>query len=326
MKRFALRLIQNCGGFAFARVMSAKMARILMYHNFSGPGETGADAVNATALRRQLAYLRRQFHIVPLACIFEHLKTGTPLERLTVALTIDDGRRNCYEFLFPLLKEFGIPATFFVVSSFIRREDWVWTDKVLWLSEHPTRTDDLSAEKIDTLFATLNRLRPEVRTAFIDATAARMGVAIPKEAPSKYAPCSWGELREMADSGLVEIGSHTVTHPILASITEAESWQEITVSRTQIEQALVRQVESFCFPNGKPGDYRPCQLQQVRDAGYAGAVAADFGMVTNEANPYALPRLGVSGCSDILSFSKYLDGAEYYQTRLQRSLHLRSLL
>jgi peptidoglycan/xylan/chitin deacetylase (PgdA/CDA1 family) len=299
--------------------MSAQMARILMYHNFSGLNETRTDAVNSTALRRQLAYLRRHFRVVPLTCIFERLKTGRPLDKLTVALTIDDGRRNFYEFMFPLLKEFEIPATFFVVSSFIQREDWVWTDKVLWLSEQPSRPGELSADKIEVLFAKLNRLRPEARTAFIEAMAASIGVFIPGEAPPKYAPCSWSELREMADSGLVEIGSHTVTHPILATLTEEESWSELTVSRAQIEEALGRRVESFCFPNGKPGDYRLSQLRQIREAGYAGAVAAEFGMVTNDADPYELPRIGVSGYSDALSFSKNLDGVEYYQARLQSS-------
>jgi peptidoglycan/xylan/chitin deacetylase (PgdA/CDA1 family) len=297
--------------------MSAQMARILMYHNFSGPNESGTDAVNSTALRGQLAYLRRHFHVVPLACIFEHLKAGRPLDKLTVALTIDDGRRNFYEFMFPLLKEFEIPATFFVVSSFIRREDWLWTDKVLWLSDQPSRSSELSADKMEVLFAKLNRLRPEARNAFIEAIAAGMGVSIPGEAPLKYAPCSWSELREMADSGLVEVGSHTVSHPILATLTEEESWLELTVSLAQIEEALGRRVVSFCFPNGKPGDYRLSQLRQIREAGYAGAVAAEFGMVTTSADPYELPRIGVSGYSDALSFSKNLDGLEYYQARLQ---------
>ena len=323
MKRFALGLIRACGAFTLARTMSADMGRILMYHNFSAAGEAQTGAVNVTVLRAQLAYLRQHFRVVPLTRIFDGLKTGTPLDPLTVALTIDDGRRNCHEVLFPLLKEFEMPATFFVVTSFIRGEDWVWTDKILWLSDLSTRTDDLSADKLETLFATLNRLRPEKRTAYIEGIAHRMGVSIPREVPPKFAPCSWSELREMSDSGLVEIGSHTVTHPILATLTEEESWRELTVSRAQIEEAVGRPVVSFCFPNGKSGDYRLSQLQQVRDAGYAGAVSADFGMVENSADPYTLPRIGVSDDFDTLSFSKYLDGAEHYQLKLQRSLGLR---
>lgn len=322
MKRVALQVLENCGVFAIARTMSAKMGRILMYHNFSATGESAAGAVDVADLRWQLTYLRRHFDIVPLSQIFKQLRAGVPLDRLSVVLTIDDGRRNCYEVLFPILKEFDIPATFFVVTSFIRCEDWLWTDKVLWLSEHPSRPNELSGNEIEVMFESLNRLRPEIRNTLIAEIAAGMGVSIPSEPPAKYAPCTWSELSEMAESGLVEIGSHTVTHPILASIGEDESWEELTVSRRQIEDALRRPVEFFCFPNGKSRDYRPSQLHQVRDAGYVGAVSANFGMVTSGANPFELPRLGVSSRSDSLAFRKSLDGAEYYQSRLQTSLRL----
>jgi peptidoglycan/xylan/chitin deacetylase (PgdA/CDA1 family) len=294
-----------------------------MYHNFCGTGEMGTDAVSVTVVRSQLAHLRRHFRVVPLTRVLEQLKSGAKLDGLTVALTIDDGRRNCYEFLFPLLAEFAIPATFFVVSSFIAREDWVWTDKVLWLSDQPSCPDELSPGKIGKYFEVLNEMRPETRNARIATIAASMGAPIPAEAPPKFAPCSWSELREMADSGLVEIGSHTVTHPILASITDDESWHELTVSRSQIEEGLGRQINSFCFPNGKPGDYRPSQVRQIIDAGYTSAVVARPGMVAKGANPYELPRIGASGHSDELSFCKDLDGAEYYQAKLQSALGLR---
>lgn len=319
MKRFALRLMKGCGMFAVARAMSAQMARILMYHNFSECAENH-DAGSVAALRSQFEYLRRHFSVVPLAHIIERLESGQRFEDPTVALTIDDGRRNCYEFMFPLLEEFKMPATFFVVSSFINRQDWVWTDKVLWLSEQPSRLSELSPAQLDSFFFRLNRLRPEARLAIIETVAAGMRVTIPHEPPSQYAPCSWNELRQMGDSGLVEIGSHSVTHPIFASVTDEESWQELTLSRAQIEKGIGRPVRFFCFPNGQPGDYRPSQVRQVRDAGYRGAVAAYSGMVGRGADPFQLPRIGVSGWSDPLSFCKQVDGAEHYQIKVQRSL------
>jgi peptidoglycan/xylan/chitin deacetylase (PgdA/CDA1 family) len=320
MKRLALRVLQGCGIFALARTMSAGMARILMYHNFSGPGEANNEEVSVTAARNQLEYLRRYFHVVPLSRVVEQLRSGMPLQSHTVALTIDDGRRNCYEFFFPLLKEFEMPATFFVVSSFIRRDAWVWTDKVLWLGEQALPSSELAPDRIEGFFEVLNKVRPELRNMLIERVAAGMGVSIPKEPPMKFAPCSWSELREMADSGLVEIGSHTVTHPIFASLTDEESWKELTVSRAQIEEGLGREVSCFCFPNGKPPDYRPSHLRQVREAGYTGAVVSRFGQASSGANPYELPRIGVSGKSDNLSFSKYVDGAEFYQEKLTRLL------
>ncbi len=299
--------------------MSAQMARILMYHNFSDSNDD-REAVCVTELRSQLEYLRRHFSVVSLHHIIERLKSGKRLESHLVALTVDDGRRNCYEFMFPLLREFEMPATFFIVSSFICGQDWVWTDKVLWLSEQPGRPRELASGQLDSFFQRMNQLTPEVRTKFVESMATRMGVAIPCVPPAKYAPCTWKELREMADSELVEIGSHTITHPILASIPDEVSRDELTSSRAQIEEGVGRAVRYFCFPNGQAGDYRPSQVRQVQDAGYEGAVAACPGMVKSGSDPYDLPRIGVSGRSDILTFSKHLAGVEHYQSKLKRAL------
>ncbi len=292
------------------------MARILMYHNFSGPGGTDPDALNVEGIRRQFIYLRRHFQVVSLLHLAEQLASGRKLDRHMVALTIDDGRRSCYEFLFPLLKEFELPATFFVVSSFIRGQDWIWTDKVIWLSEQSDRPEDLAPGKIESTFRSLNQMRPEERNARIEAMAKSIGVAIPRVVPAKYAPCSWSELREMADSGLMEIGSHTVTHPILSSVTDEESWDELTRSRAEIEEGIGRTVNCFCYPNGMPGDYRPSQVQQVEQAGYAISVIAESGMVNRASDRYRLPRIGMTRKTSAEQISKYLDGFAYYQERL----------
>ena len=320
MKRLALHFVQRCGIFAFSRVATARMARILTYHNFCADDEPHAESVSVSMLRDHLEYLRRNFRVVPLAQILEQLRNARQLDSRSVALTVDDGRRNCYEFLFPLLKEFQIPATFFVVSCFIQGEDWIWTDKLLWLRDHVHRPAELARDKIGDLFRQLNRLRPEIRDKRIEDLAVRMGVLIPKEAPAPYTPCSWSELQEMANSGLVEIGSHTVTHPILSSITDEESWRELTLSRAQIEEHIGKTVSLFCFPNGTPDDYRPSQVRQVQDAGYQGAVVTRFGMAAHGDDLYQLPRMGVGRRFDPLLFAKRLAGADYYQVKLQSSL------
>jgi peptidoglycan/xylan/chitin deacetylase (PgdA/CDA1 family) len=313
MKRLALHAMRSVGLFALSRQLSSSMARILMYHNFSAPGATEPGTLNVEAICRQFEYLQKNFHVVPLTELADRLSSGRSLNKGTVALTIDDGRVNCYEFLFPLLKEFGIPATFFVVTSFINGDDWIWTDKVLWLSEQPNPPEQLSRINIDAFFRNLNRLHPEVRNAQIAALAASMAISIPRKAPAKYAPCSWTQLREMSDSGLVEIGSHTVTHPIMSSITDEESRYELTESRKQIEQSLGRTVTSFCFPNGQPQDFRPSQIQQVQEAGYQCSVLAHFGLVKSGTDPYQMPRVGMGSKYESVEISKFLDGIAYYQ-------------
>jgi len=324
MKRTVLQVLKSCQLFALARRLTANMPRILMYHNFARDGAGEPDAVTTAMLRTQFQHLNRHFRVVPLQRLVEQLECGKRLDDSMVVITVDDGRRNCYELFYPLLKEFGFSATFYVVSSLIRREDWLWTDKVLWLSEQPARLNELSPEKIGGLFDDLNRMHPSARNARITSLAASMGHIIPREAPPKYQPCSWAELREMADSGLVEIGSHTATHPILASISDAESWTELSLSRTEIEQELGRKVISFCFPNGKPGDYRRTQVAQAKNIGYTSAVVTRFDLVGPDADAYELPRIGVGGGTDLLAFAKYVDGAEHYHAKVRNFNQVRS--
>jgi peptidoglycan/xylan/chitin deacetylase (PgdA/CDA1 family) len=317
MKTLVLQALRGCGIFSLARSMSADMARILMYHNFQAMEEPKCDAVALTTARRQLAYLQDHFRVIPLTRLAEQLRARKHIERNTVALTVDDGRNNFYHLLFPVLKEFRMPATFFVVSEFILGQDWIWTDKVLWLARQPCAAEELRHDNLDRFFEKMNHLRPDIRNSRIDEVAAEMNVSVPKEPPPEYAPCSWAQLCEMADSGLVEIGSHSVTHPIFSTLTDEESRWELAKSRTQIERQLGRRVNAFCFPNGKPADYFPRHLQQVREAGYSTAVMTHFGMSRPGADLYTLPRIGVSGRTDLLSFMKYVDGVEYYQNLLR---------
>src|SRR5271165_2135778 len=102
MKRLVLQAMRYSGMFSLARALTGGMPRILMHHNFCGLGATDADALNVEGIRRQFEYLRRHFHVVPLLQLAEQLANGQKPRKYTVALTIDDGRRNCYEFLFPV--------------------------------------------------------------------------------------------------------------------------------------------------------------------------------------------------------------------------------
>ena len=277
-------------------------------------------AVDANLLKKQFSLIDRHFRVVPLRELVEHLQSGRSPGHNSVVLTIDDGRRNFYEDVFPVLKEFRFPATFFVVSRFIGAQEWIWTDKVLWLSEQSARTRELSISNLDPLFKTLNRMSPVERDARINALAAETRAHIPPSPAGKYAPCSWDQLREMSDSGLVEIGSHTKTHPILSSISDAESCCELNESRAEIERGIQGKVASFCFPNGSLEDYRPSQVRQVAEAGYTCAVTAVSDLVDDRADRYQLPRIGIGPEADVLGFSKMLDGVSHYQQKVARVL------
>ncbi len=76
---------------------------------------------------------------------------------------------------------------------------------------------------------------------------------------------------------------------------------------------------AFCFPNGKPSDYRDTHIQQVKEAGYTSAALANFGYVPDKPDLFRLPRIAVAGSGEMIDFYKKLDGVEYYRGKLRRS-------
>jgi peptidoglycan/xylan/chitin deacetylase (PgdA/CDA1 family) len=91
----------------------------------------------------------------------------------------------------------------------------------------------------------------------------------------------------------MDIGAHTVSHPILASLDEGEARAEIILSKRQLEDITGSPVELFAYPNGKPSiDYRARDVALVRQAGFAAAVSTVRGVADSASDPFQLPRFG----------------------------------
>ena len=213
------------------------------------------------------------------------MASGKRLPKRLAAIAIDDGYRDAYEIAFPLLRDSMSPATLFVVTDFVDRAAWLWTDKLRFLATRSTmnslkarvgssqlefeldgRISRLSAAKrINELLKTV----PDVlKDEAISQVALSLGVELPKVPPDEYGAISWSQAREMDGAG-VEIGSHTMTHPILTRVTDQRLRDELSGSRRRIEKMLDRAVDMLCYPNG---DYDHRVVQAARAAGYKSAV------------------------------------------------------
>ncbi|MFL7791612.1 MAG: polysaccharide deacetylase family protein [Anaerolineae bacterium] len=115
-----------------------KQARvpILMYHYVSDV-PPGADrlrrdlTVSPEMFRAQLQYLADAgYHPITLTDLYLYLTQGYPLPDKPVVLTFDDGYRDAYEVVFPLLVEYGFPGTFFVLATPMHQES---VDYITWV-------------------------------------------------------------------------------------------------------------------------------------------------------------------------------------------------
>lgn len=99
------------------------------------------------------------------------------------------------------------------------------------------------------------------------------------------------QLKELSDSGIITIASHTVHHPVLTKIGAAEAKKEIKESKAMLEELLARPIELFSYPLGA---FDAGVRQEVMSVGYLGAVATNPGKNYPNNDIYALKRMRIS--------------------------------
>lgn len=329
MKEGLLNLMQAGGVFAPCRWMHRRQAMILTYHRF-GEQDNGAR-ISARAFAKQLEYLSAHYSLVPLSQLAAWLTGGKPFPSRMAAITIDDGYHDAYDIAFPLLRQYRAPATVFVVSDFVEGQIWLWTDQARYFTARAARRHqavaieghflelDLSsaarreaaAEKIN---AVLKTLPEEARAAALHRLARELDVFLPEQPPAEFSSICWKQARVMS-AGSVEIGSHTVTHPILTELSEKRLRQELHQSKAHIEAELGRKVETFCYPNGNYDSRAQCEAAR---AGYSCAVTTEAGWNDGQDSPLALRR--IHGEYDLAHFVQSTSGFEQMKNRWRRRL------
>jgi peptidoglycan/xylan/chitin deacetylase (PgdA/CDA1 family) len=113
------------------------------------------------------------------------------------------------------------------------------------------------------------------------------------------------ELSRLAEGDLVEIGSHTITHPMLSLLPASAQSEEIELSKTRLEEITGRSVTSFAYPYGSRSSYNKETMSLVRAAGYSCACANSFDAVWRYTDAFQLPRV-IVGDWDGETFARLL--------------------
>jgi peptidoglycan/xylan/chitin deacetylase (PgdA/CDA1 family) len=105
---------------------------------------------------------------------------------------------------------------------------------------------------------------------------------------------------------LIEIGSHSLSHPFLANLDDDAAEREITVSRERLQEQLDTPIRYFCYP---AGNFSEREVRLVAAAGYLGAVSVRPGSNRRGQSPFALNRTEVTDDDSAADLLAKLDGA-----------------
>ncbi|MGE5522224.1 MAG: polysaccharide deacetylase family protein [Rhodospirillaceae bacterium] len=275
---------------------------VLMYHRTPAePDPLLPEVLDAAAFGRHMALLARNFNVMALREACARLANGT-LPSRAACITFDDGYADNERIALPILKRLGVPATFFVATGYMDG-GIMFNDAVIEaVRRAPAGQHDLSAlglgryvlndvasrrAAIETLIAQLKYRAAAQRSDLAGRLAAAMSSTLPRDLMMTAR-----QIKRLHDEGM-EIGGHTVSHPILALLGDDDAQVEITDGKRRLEQLVGAPVTSFAYPNGRPGgDYGPRDVRLVRDAGFTAAVSTVSGVASRGSDLFQLPRFG----------------------------------
>jgi len=223
-----------------------------------------------------------------------------------IAVTFDDGYRDNLVYALPALSDTEVPATIYVTTGPTGTTRAFWWDELaaLILRAPPNAAQlrvaagnrtispaAIGAEAIFTLWRALRRLAEPERERAMDDVRAWAGRTTPLAYDDESRVMNHAELVEIAEHPLITLGAHTVTHPVLASLSSSGQQREIRESRSQLEAFINRPVRSFAYPFGRPRvDHTSASARLVAAAGYESACAVLDRELTRRSPVLALPR------------------------------------
>lgn len=301
VKRLVIGGINAIGVPAALRLLTRSRIAILMYHGFSArqaKDQTDFEGLHldVRCFRNHLRFLKRHYSVVSLGEVAASFRGDTTLPDRAAVITFDDGYQSVAHLAYPVLQEFDTPATVFVCTDFVDGHP-LWNDRIEYAVTH-SKTDVIRAEIAGrtlafdltrqgelrrasvTLISAVKHVPHESRDSYIEelerTTDARL--EFDQDTDPSYLPMSWNDVRTLAGSRLISIGSHTKSHAILSRCADETIRTELAISRKTIEDRIDGPCTLFSYPNGEIGDFNEQTRTALVDAGFLCALTAVSGL------------------------------------------------
>jgi peptidoglycan/xylan/chitin deacetylase (PgdA/CDA1 family) len=254
----------------------------------------------AARFDRTMAAVAGAFDVKPLTEAVALLKSGQARRRM-LAITFDDGYADNATIALPILQRHRLPATFYVSTGFLNGGR-MWNDTVIECMRHTRQPvldlqalglGQVPAHTVAERRAAISRVIPVIKYMGLQdrqaALAALLQAAGQPQLPDDLMMRS-EQVLELHRAGM-EIGAHTVNHPILTALPDAHARHEIATGRDELETLIGAPVRTLAYPNGGPDrDYAKRHAAMAQELGFDAAVTTAVGVSRSRDDMFQLPR------------------------------------
>lgn len=276
--------------------------------------------ITSEEFERQIAYISKNYNAISFDDFTEYHKSKAKSPKNSVIITIDDGYKDCYTNVYPILKKYNIPAMFFIATDYIDSQELYWWDKVAY-AINTTNRSSFSIPELGTytlgnqvkrlkvkrdICKKLRRLTEETKNRIINKLINTLNV---DSEEIKDLFLTWKEIKEMTENGM-DFGGHSCSHAILTKVPYEQAEYEIMGSKRAIETQINKKVNFFSYPSGTLNDFDASIKKILENNGFNAAVTTIHGInkLNNETDLYTLKRIDINDSTSIYLFKLELTG------------------
>ncbi len=284
---------------------------VLVYHRV---GNIGIDSrklsIPTKLFEEQLIFLKENYNIIRTDDNWDDVPNDS------VILTFDDGYFDFYNTVRPILEKNAIPATVFVSTGNIGKNDELWGDvleQLIYKAELADSKDGFvfngknyvfrnNEERIQVMFQIRKILKNDTcknRNIMLRELENALGVKY--ESRKTHRIMNENEILECSKSKYITIGAHTISHCCLAFEDAKTQYYEMAESKKRLESITGKNVEVFAYPYGTQEDFTSKTIDLAIQIGFKKIFAAYEGMTGSKYINGKIPRNSISFCENIKS-------------------------
>jgi peptidoglycan/xylan/chitin deacetylase (PgdA/CDA1 family) len=322
-------VIYYSGVIKILRLLGRNYAKVIVFHSIADVESDFVKGTNvwtsAAKFAKHLHYIRKRYRVISLQDLVSSLRSGR-IPKNSIVITFDDGFADNFHVAYPLLRQYQIPATIFLVTDCIENKQPIWIQELCYLISKVG--SQKIAEKLDAVAKELNgpqfnptnsskrklglnkaleeylafAVKKEMRGEILTRLYSDFTIQKEKVLSQNEIFLNWDQVKQMQQNGIT-FGNHGASHTPLSALPSSEQKNEIQQSKHIIEERLGESFLPFSYPFGMGKYYTQEAKEMVINSGHSCIVTAKPTLNSVYTSPFELGRIDVKDVAvPILAF------------------------